>query len=179
MSKAFKEIGFRKSMRFLTCEIALCVFKMIIVPQVRAIFLRFLGADIGKDVIIFEAKFQNCYRKGFKGLHIGDNCFIGSDCLFDLADSITIGNNVTIASSVNIVTHLNVGYKDHPLQKFFPAMSKGVIIKDNVFLGFNSTVLAGVTIHERSFVAASALVCEDVASNTVVAGVPAKEIRKI
>jgi acetyltransferase-like isoleucine patch superfamily enzyme len=179
MLKALKEIGIRKAIKFLLFEIALLFFKLIILPQARAVYLRMLGAKIGKDVIIHDVRFFNCYRKGFRGLKIGDNCFIGNDCLLDLADNIILERNVTLSASVNIITHLNVGYEDHPLQVKFPSMSKGVVIKENVFVGASTTVLPGVTINGGSFVGASALVNKDVEKNTLVGGVPAVIIKKI
>lgn len=179
MRKTLKEIGMFKSMRFLIFEMALVLFKLILMPQLRVVYLRLLGAKIGRNVIIHNVKFFNCYRKGFEGLRIGDNCFIGNDCLLDLAESIVLEKNVTLSERVNIVTHLNVGYKDHSLQKKFPSMEKGVLIKENVFVGINSTILAGVTINSGSFVAACSLVNKDVEADSLVGGVPAKVIRKI
>lgn len=180
MLKALREIGLLKGIKFLFFEIALLLLKLIILPQPKVIFLRMLGAKIGKDVIIHDdVRFINCYRKGFRGLSIGDNCFIGYDCLFDLADSITLERNVTLAERVNIITHLNVGYRDHPLQIKFPSMTKGVLIKENAFVGINATILPGATIKSGSFVAASSLVNKDIEENTLVGGVPAVIIKKI
>ena len=56
---------------------------------------------------------------------------------------------------------------------------KPIIIEDKAWLGSNVTVLPGVRIGEGAVVAAGAVVTKDVASNTVVAGVPAKFIKKI
>lgn len=179
MLKALREIGLLKAIKFLIFEIALLLFKLIVLPQARVAYLRMLGAKIGKDVIIHDVRFFNCYRKGFRGLKIGDNCFIGDYCLLDLADNITLQRNVTLSARVNIVTHLNVGYKDHLLQAKFPSMAKGVAIGENVFVGINATILPGVTIKRGSFVGASALINKDVEENTLVGGIPAIAIRKI
>ena len=141
MSKALNEIGLGRAIKFLCFELALCISKLLIIPQARVIYLRLLGAKIGKDVTIFDVRFTNCYRRGFAGLEIADNCFIGTDCLLDLADAIVLEKNVTLAARVNVVTHLNVGYKDHPLQMKFPSMSKGVTIKD-IAVELNSDVEA-------------------------------------
>lgn len=179
MLKALKEIGLAKGMRFVIFEIALLLFRFIILPQGRVMYLRMLGARIGKDVIINEVSFFNCYRKGFRGLTIEDNCYIGQDCLFDLADSIILKKNVTLSARVNIITHLNVGYKDHLLQSKFTAMTNPVVIKSNVYVGVNATILPGVTINSGSFVAASSLVNRDVEEGMLVGGVPAVMLKKI
>ncbi len=52
-----------------------------------------------------------------------------------------------------------------------------VIIRDNVWIGMNATILKGVTIGENSVVAAGAVVTKSVAANVVVAGNPAVVIR--
>lgn len=48
-----------------------------------------------------------------------------------------------------------------------------------MWLGANVTVLPGVTIGDGAIVAAGAVVVEDVPENTIVAGVPASELRKV
>ncbi len=179
MSKALNEIGLGRAIKFLCFELALCISKLLIIPQARVIYLRLLGAKIGKDVTIFDVRFTNCYRRGFAGLEIADNCFIGTDCLLDLADAIVLEKNVTLAARVNVVTHLNVGYKDHPLQMKFPSMSKGVTIKENAYVGIGSTILPGVSIGRGAFVAAASLVNKDVPEDTLVGGVPAVELREL
>ncbi len=177
--KTLNEIGVYRAIRFLAFEVICLLLRLIILPQARVVFLRILGARIGKNVIIHNVKFFNCYRMGFKGLSIADNCFLGNDCLLDLADAITLEKNVTLSERVSIITHLNVGYKDHPLQKKFPSYARGVLIKENVFMGVNSTILPGVTINSGSFIAALSLVNKDVAENTLIGGVPAGIIRGI
>lgn len=54
----------------------------------------------------------------------------------------------------------------------------GVVIGDDVWLGYRSTILDGVTIGRGGVVAAGALVTKDVPPYTIVGGVPAKPIRK-
>ena len=94
-------------------------------------------------------------------------------------DSVTLEDQVTIAQNVAILTHMNVGYINHPLQKYFPKFSKGVIFKKSCVIGASSTILPGVIIGEKSFVAAGSVVTKDIPQNTLVAGVPAKKVRKI
>ena len=56
---------------------------------------------------------------------------------------------------------------------------KPVLIDKNAWLGANSTILPGVTVGKNAVIAAGAVVTKDVPANTVVAGVPAKIIKKI
>lgn len=175
--KAVQEIGLGKAIRFGAGTTLLVLFRLMIFPPLRTLFLRLAGVKIGKNVTIHSVKFFNVYRGGFTGLTIGDNCFIGDDTLLDLADGITLENNVTLAERVTILTHVNVGFQDHPLQRHFPSYSKGVVLERGSFVGTNATILPGVRIGECAFVGAGAVVRKDVSAYHVVGGVPARTIR--
>ena len=56
--------------------------------------------------------------------------------------------------------------------------TKPVIIENDVWIGANVIILPGVTIHEGSIIAAGAVVTKDVECYTIVAGNPAKVIKK-
>jgi 2,3,4,5-tetrahydropyridine-2,6-dicarboxylate N-acetyltransferase len=60
-----------------------------------------------------------------------------------------------------------------------PPSAKPVIIEDDVLIGANAVVLEGVTVGTGSVVAAGAVVTQDVAPYTVVAGMPARKIKDI
>lgn len=59
-----------------------------------------------------------------------------------------------------------------------PANANPVVVEDNVLIGANAVVLEGVRIGANSVVAAGAVVTEDVPAGSVVAGVPARIIKK-
>lgn len=177
--KALREIGIRRALKFGFGTILMILYKTMIFPQLRAFYLRMLGAKIGKNVIIHNVKFFNYYRTGFKGLRIGDDCFIGEDSLIDLADEIIISDSVTMAERVTILTHTNVGYRDHPLQDYFPSNTKLVTLEYGSFIGANVTVLPGVNIGKCAFVAAGSVVTENVPAYSLVGGIPAQVIRTI
>ena len=59
-----------------------------------------------------------------------------------------------------------------------PASAVPVVVEDNVLIGANAVVIEGVRIGEGSVVAAGSVVIEDVASGMVVAGVPARVVKK-
>jgi len=180
MRDAFREIGFKKALKYLLGLFQLSFLKIIILPpNLRRQFLNLFGSKIGPESIIHPITLINLYRTGFKGLKCGKHCFIGEECLLDLADSITMGDNVTLAERVTIITHMNAGFKNHPLQKYFPSMSSPVTIGSGSFIGVNATILPGIKVGERAVVAAGAVVTRDVPKETVVAGVPSRPIRKI
>ena len=177
--KALREIGIKKAFRFGLFALLMAFYKVMIFPQLRVFYLRMLGARIGKNVIIHDVSFFNHYRTGFRGLKIGNHCFIGDDSLIDLADEVVISDSVTIAERVTILTHINVGYEDHPLQRCFPSDAKPVILEYGSFIGASATILLGVKIGKCAFVAAGSVVNENVPSYSLVGGVPARVIRTI
>ena len=60
-----------------------------------------------------------------------------------------------------------------------PASAEPVRIDDNVLIGANAVVIEGVHVGEGAVVAAGAVVTEDVAPKTVVAGVPARMVKQV
>lgn len=177
--KALGEIGWRRAARFGFYTAAMFPYRLAPVPQLRAPWLRLLGAHIGPRTILHDVRFFNLYRRGLGGLHIGRECFLGEECLLDLAEAVVLEDQVTLAERVLILTHTNVGYADHPLQAHFPALAAPVTLRRGSFVGANVTILPGVTIGERAFVAAGSVVTADVPSASLVAGAPARLVRAL
>jgi maltose O-acetyltransferase len=177
--KALDEIGWRRAFRFGFYTLAMIPYRLALVPQLRAPWLRLLGARLGRRVVVHDVRFFNLYRGGLSGLEVDDECFLGDECLLDLAEAIRLERQVTLAERVLVLTHMNVGYRDHPLQEHFPATAAPVVVETGAFLGANVTVLPGVRVGARSFVAAGSVVTTDVPPATLVAGVPARVVRHI
>src|SRR5687768_7416715 len=95
--KALREIGFAKAAKFLVFTALYLGFRALPIPQLRAAYLRLLGARIGPNTILHSVKFMNYYRTGFSGLTIGRDCFIGEETLLDLASPLTLEDQVTLA----------------------------------------------------------------------------------
>lgn len=106
------------------------------------------------------------------------------------AGRVTIGAFTSIANGCAIFTggeHIPEWVTTYPLRIFMDLpgkyedslpWSKGdVSIGNDVWLGFRSVVLSGVTIGDGAIVAAGAIVTSDVPPYAVVAGIPAKVIR--
>jgi len=174
--KAMDEVGGRKLFRFLFYTLAMVPYRAALFPPLRRVWLGLLGARIGPGVILHDVRFFNLYRRGLSGLRIGRDCFLGDECLLDLAEGIVLEDQVTLAERVVVLTHMNVGYADHPLQARFPPMAAPVTIRAGSFIGANATILAGRTIGPRALVAAGSVVTEDVPPDTAVAGVPARPL---
>lgn len=179
MQAALKEVGLKKAFKFLIFSFFEIFYRILPLPQLRKLFLLIGGAKIGQDSVIMDVRFFNWHHQGLSGLNLGRKCFVGDETLIDLYNNVILEDNVTIAQRVTILTHTNVGYKDHPLQKYFPPESLPVFLKTGCVIGVCVTILPGITIGEKSMVAAGAVVTNDVPPKTLVAGVPAKVIRKL
>jgi len=177
--KALAEIGFGRAVRFGLMTLAMIPYRLALVPQLRSPWLRLLGARIGPGAILHDVRFFNLYRRGLGGLSIGGECFLGDECLIDLAEAVTLEDQVTLAERVLVLTHTNVGYRDHPLQRHFPAMTAPVVVEAGSFVGAGVTLLPGVRVGRGSFVAAGSVVTGDVPPATLVAGVPARAVRSL
>ena len=109
--------------------------------------------------------------------HIGDNCMTMFRKIPLYPKLISMGNNVWIASQVSFVPHdvihrmLNNKLGTDEFQENIGCID----IKDNVFVGSNSTILPNVTIGPDTIVAAGTLVNKSIRGG-VYAGVPAKYI---
>jgi len=93
---------------------------------------------------------------------------------------LTIGNDVAIGHRCSILTTEH-GFDDPKIPiKAQPVSERSVEIGDDVWIGANVTILAGVTIGPRSIVAAGAVVTKSFPDGYVIlGGVPAREIRRL
>ena len=141
------------------------------VEQIRERLSEIIGQQIDESTTIFTPFHTNFG----KHIQLGKNVFINHDCTFLDLGGIIIEDDVLIGPKVSIIT------ENHPVnpneRKILEI--KLVTIKRNVWIGANATILPGVTIGKNSVVAAGAVVTKDVPANTVVAGIPAKVIKKI
>jgi acetyltransferase-like isoleucine patch superfamily enzyme len=177
--KALGAIGYGKAFRFSIWPLVYGVFRLIPYPHIRTLYLRMWGAEIGSNCIIHDIKFFNFYRGSFRNLKMGNDCFLGNDVLLDLAAPIQLSDQVTIAERSIVLTHSNVGYADHPLQKFLPSKTAGVEIGSGCFIGANCVILCGVKIGVNAAIGSSSLVDSDIPPRSLSGGVPARLIRKL
>jgi acetyltransferase-like isoleucine patch superfamily enzyme len=122
---------------------------------------------------------------------MGAYCYLGVNSKVWSGAEIAIGDRVLIAHNVTIMDNLT-----HPLdatqrhQHFKDIISKGhpvtidlddrpVRIEDDVWIGCNCVVTRGVSIGKGAVVAAGSVVTKDVPAFTLVAGNPAREIRRL
>lgn len=110
---------------------------------------------------------------------IGDNCGFGSANFISCTSSITIENDVMTSSRVFIGDSYH-GYEDVELPVIRQPMRglAAIVIGEGSFLGIGSAILAGVRLGKHCYVGANAVVTRSFDDYTVVAGNPAKAIRR-
>lgn len=115
-------------------------------------------------------------------LVIGKNFSMQYNCHIGCIKKIEIGDNVLLGSKVYITDHyhgeitreaLSLPPGDRPL------WGKPVKIGNNVWIGDNVCIMPGVTIGDNVIVGANAVVTHCFPANTVIAGVPAKIIKRL
>ncbi len=110
--------------------------------------------------------------------HMGDKCMVMFRKIPLYPKLISFGDNVWVASQVTFIPHdaihymLNIRDKSYRFQEFLGCID----IKDNVFIGSNSTILPNVVIGSDTIIAAGTLVNKNIEGRGVYAGVPARLI---
>jgi len=132
--------------------------------------------EIGDDVYVGHATMLKGYHKGL--MTIGDGTWIGQGCFLHSAADLTIGRAVGIGPKVTILTSEHEA-KDRRLPvPHTPIEFAPVTLEDGCDIGAGSIILPGVTIGRGAIVGAGAVVTRDVEPLTVVAGVPARVLRR-
>jgi galactoside O-acetyltransferase len=123
-------------------------------------------------------------------LRVGSRTYIGASVLI-CTNEIVIGNDVLIAWGCTIIDHNShsiywderrddvARYLSKSKQDWSTIGSAKIAINDKAWVGFNSTIMKGVTIGEGAVVAAGSVVVKDVPPYCVVGGNPARVVKEI
>jgi acetyltransferase-like isoleucine patch superfamily enzyme len=116
---------------------------------------------------------------GYPNLVMGTDVSIHHHSYISAEGGLTIGNNVSIGHRCSILTTEHAYADKSTAIKFQPVIGKPVHISDNVWLGANVTILAGVSLEPGTVVAAGAVVTKSFEErNIVIGGVPARILKR-
>ena len=145
---------------------------------------------LGKDVKL--SKFINLY-----GCCVGDNtkigafveiqknAFIGKNCKISshtfICEGVTIEDNVFIGHNVAFINDSfpRATAKDGKLQTEADWKVEPTLVKKGASIGSGSTILPNIVIGENAIIGAGSVVTKNVPPDTIVAGNPAKILRKV
>jgi len=150
-----------------------------------------IAADVklGKDVKIYD--FVNLYGCEIgdrtkigafveiqKGANIGKSCKISSHTF--ICEGVTVEDNVFIGHNVTFINDLypRAVTEDGRLQTDDDWHCVPTLVKKGASIGSSTTLLCGITVGENAIVGAGSVVTKDVAADTIVAGNPARILRK-
>lgn len=139
--------------------------------------LRWLGANHPDN------KTRKLFFKA-TGIEIGEGTVINQNLI--VSDSyqklLIIGDRVAIAPNVTIICESGPNNSQLINNKYVKEeliVKKMIYIENDVWIGSNVSILPGVRIGHNSVIGAGSVITKDVPSSCVVAGVPAKVIRKL
>ena len=126
-------------------------------------------------------------------ISVGENTYIGQGTSIQSKEKVTIGNNVIIANNVVILDNNNHptsavqrmqmsmcdDYIHDELWSWKYADSAPITIEENTWIGRDVRILKGVTVGKGSIVALGAIVTKDVPPYSIVAGNPARVVKKL
>lgn len=141
-----------------------------------------IGLRVGNNVTL-QSPALATEANGF--IEIGNYCYLSTASIIAV-EKIVIGNYVYIASGVTIVDSdfhpINAAERLRDTIAISPVGNKSlrpvftsspVIIEDDVWIGYNATILKGVTVGRGSIISPGAVVSKNVPSNSIVEGNPA------
>ena len=139
--------------------------------EVRGLLSELFGYQVPSSLRVFPP----FYADYGKNITVGENVFINACCHFQDHGGVTLDDGCQIGHNVVFAT-LNHGFAPEDRSTTYPAP---IVLKKNVWVGSNATILSGVTIGENALVGAGSVVTKDVPDNAIVGGVTAKVIKYI
>jgi acetyltransferase-like isoleucine patch superfamily enzyme len=140
--------------------------------EIRALFSELIGKKVDESFLLIPP----FYTAGGDEIRVGRQVFVNQNCTFYDLGGLDISDDVMIGPNVSIIT---TGHPLEPSQRRTATIGKPIVIEKGVWIAAGAIIIGGVTVGERSVVAAGSVVTKDVPANSLVGGNPARVIRSI
>lgn len=135
-------------------------------------FINLYGCEVGDDTKI------GAFVEIQKGAKVGRRCKISSHTF--VCEGVTVEDNVFVGHGVMFINDIYPrATANGQLQTEADWKVERTVIKKGASIGTGATILANVTVGENAIVGAGSVVTKDVPANSIVAGNPARVLRKI
>lgn len=140
--------------------------------EIRALWSELTGRPVDPSFHLIPP----VYSDHGVNIRIGRDVFVNQGCRFNDIGGIDIGDEAMLGPDVSLITS---GHPVAPSERRHGITAAPITVGRNVWIGASAMILQGVTIGDDAVVAAASVVTRDVPARTLVAGNPARVVRKL
>lgn len=170
------------------------ILKLAHIGHGTIIDLRKLGPLLSTNALLSSGSLIFGSLVGERGklstISVGRDTFIGSGTVISAAKKVRVGNNCLISNNCYICDHNSHSLRMHDrrtdVKNYIGGKKnwknieiKPTVIGNDVWVGYGSIILKGVSIGDGAIVGAGSIVTKNILKHTIVAGNPAKLVRKM
>lgn len=145
---------------------------VITYPSVHAMFFYRLGHGLWRRGFKFLGRFVAQFGRFLTGIEIHPGAVIGPGCFIDHGSGVVIGETAELGAGVTLYQGVTLGGTSLEKGKRHPTLEDGVIV------GAGAKILGPLLIGRNARVGSNAVVLKDVAPETTVTGIPAREVQR-
>ena len=138
--------------------------EVFLYPSFKAQFYHKISSFFYKRKLYFLARLISEHAKRKTGIEIHPGATIGKNLFIDHGTGVVIGETTIIGNNVVIYHGVTLGAIKNTKEKRHPT------VKDNVYIGCNTSILGNIEIGENAKIGANSLILKDIPNNSTVVG---------